>query len=474
MSTQDIALVGLGVMGQNLVRNMERNGYRVSVFNRTAAVTERFMNDHGQGTSIQAYYGLRDLVAALERPRKILLMVKAGAPVDAVATELGPLLEAGDILIDGGNSHFGDTGRRVEQWARLGIHFLGVGISGGEEGALRGPSIMPGGDRDAYRQVEPIFQAIAAKAGDGAPCVAYLGPAGAGHYTKMVHNGIEYAVIQLIAEVYDFLHQGLGLPCSSLAEVFASWNRGELASYLVEITADVLSRIDPETGSPLVEVILDQAEQKGTGRWTVQDALDLGVPIPTISAGVEARSLSALRDQRLEAARIFGGPALAAPGEAKRHLEASRRALRASVVCAYAQGMALLQAASHTYAFGLELAEAARIWRAGCIIRADLLEDVRAAYATQPVIHNLIFFPKFRAILQEAQADWRQVLETMIRLGLPAPALSASLAYFDAYRSARLPANVIQALRDYFGAHTYRRLDREGTFHTEWTEGEPL
>ncbi|MEW6567387.1 MAG: NADP-dependent phosphogluconate dehydrogenase [Chloroflexota bacterium] len=467
MAEQDIALIGLGVMGQNLALNMDHHGYRVSVYNRTAAVTERYAAERAIGTAIHPCYSLTDLAASLRRPRKILLMVKAGAPVDAVIEETLPLLEPGDIVMDGGNSHFADTARRAERLAASGIHFLGIGISGGEEGALRGPSLMPGGPPQAYAEVEGLLTAIAAKAADGASCVAYLGPHGAGHYVKMVHNGIEYAALQLIAETYDLLRQGLGLPPARLAEVFAEWNRGELASYLVEITADILGRIDPETGQPLLDVVLDQAEQKGTGRWTVQDALELGQPVPTLTAAVEARSLSALKQERRRAAELLAG---ADPSGRRRHtsVEACRKALFAGLVCAYAEGFALLRAASAAYRFDLDLALVARIWRAGCIVRAALLEDIRAALSEEPEVPNLMQAARLRPLLEQRQNAWREVLGAMVDRGLPAPATSASLAYFDGYRSARLPANLIQAQRDYFGAHTYRRTDRQGTFHTEW------
>ena len=470
MELRDIALIGLGVMGQNLALNMDQHGFGVSVFNRTRAVTERFAAERSRNSAIQPCFSLQELAASLKRPRKVILMVKAGGAVDAVVKEILPFLEPGDILIDGGNSHFADTARRGEELSASGLHFLGVGISGGEEGALRGPSIMPGGPREAYAQVEPIFQAIAAKAVDGASCVAYLGPRGAGHYVKMVHNGIEYAVMQLIAETYDLLHRGLGLSSPNLAETFGEWNRGDLASYLVEITADILTRTDPETGEPIVDVILDEAEQKGTGRWTVQDALELGVPIPSISAAVEARGLSALKGQRQAAAMILSGPSSRYKGKAGPMVEAARDALFSGVVCAYAQGMALLRAASKAHEFGIDLSEAARIWRAGCIIRAALLENVRAAFQQAPDLANLLLAPEFHQGLEKRQTAWRQTLKTAVGLGLPTPAGSASLAYFDAYRTERLPANLTQAQRDYFGAHTYRRTDREGTFHTDWID----
>jgi len=468
MPSHDIALIGLGVMGQNLVLNIDRHGFAVAVYNRTRSVTEQFVAGRAQGTAVKACYSMQELIAALKTPRRVLLMVKAGSPVDAVIQEVRPHLQAGDLLIDGGNSHFADTARRSQELQAPGIHFLGVGISGGEEGALRGPSIMPGGPQAAYELVRPIFEAIAARADDGAPCVAYLGPVGAGHYVKMVHNGIEYAVMQLIAEAYDLLQRGLGTPSDALARAFDEWSRAELASYLMEITAAILRRGDPETGKPMTEVILDSAEQKGTGRWTVQEALELGVPIPTISAAVEARGLSALKAQRVAASRRLSGPAAEPPGDRQSIETAARHSLYAGTVCAYAQGMALLQRASGERGFGVNVAEAARIWRAGCIIRAAMLEDIRRAYAAEPGLSNLLLASPFREELGKRQPGWRLALETSLRVGVPAPSGSASLAYYDGYRSARLPANLTQAQRDYFGAHTYQRIDREGTFHTDW------
>ncbi len=468
MPSHDIALIGLGVMGQNLALNMDRHGFAVAVYNRTRSVTERFMADHAQGSQLMACYTMAELAAALKTPRRILLMVKAGGPVDAVIQEIRPHLQAGDVVIDGGNSHFADTARRSQELEALGIHFLGVGISGGEEGALRGPSIMPGGPQAAYEAVRPVFEAIAARAADGTPCVAYLGPLGAGHYVKMVHNGIEYAVMQLIAEAYDLLYRGLDYPIEALARTFDEWSRAELASYLMEITASILRRTDAASGKPMTEIILDSAEQKGTGRWTVQEALDLGVPIPTISAAVEARGLSALKAERLAASRLLGGPAHPPAAESLSIEAAARDMLYAGTACAYAQGMALLQRASGEHGFGVNIAEAARIWRAGCIIRSAMLEDIRRAYVAEPGLSNLVLASPFRDEMQARQAGWRLGLGTCIRLGIPAPSGCASLAYYDAYRSARLPANLTQAQRDFFGAHTYQRVDREGTFHTDW------
>ncbi len=464
----DIGLIGLAVMGQNLVLNMARNGFTVAVYNRTTATAEAFVAAHPDERLYLART-LEELVSALKRPRKVVIMVKAGPPVDAVIEQLKPLLSPGDIIVDGGNSHFPDTERRVRELAQAGIHFIGAGISGGEEGALWGPSIMPGGDREAYALVEPIFNAIAAKAKDGSPCVAYIGPGGAGHYVKMVHNGIEYGIMQLIAEAYDLLRTALGLSAAELAAVFEEWNRGELASFLVEITADILKRTDAETGRPLVDVILDTAGQKGTGKWTSQSALDLGVATPTINAAVEARILSAMKQERVTAAQVIPQPHRWYHDGHGELIAAVRAALYASEICSYAQGMALLRAASEEYGYQLNLGEIAAIWRAGCIIRAGFLDDVRLAFQRNPGLVNLLLDPKFKGELVEREALWRQAVETAIRLAIPVPAMSASLAYFDAYRSARLPANLIQAQRDYFGAHTYERVDRPGVYHTEWT-----
>ena len=467
MEVCDIGLIGLAVMGQNLVLNIERNGFKVAVFNRTEATMSAFMKGTPAGRNIQPAYSEKELVAVLKRPRKVILMVKAGPAVDDVISKLRPYLEPGDLAMDGGNSYFQDTERRFHELEAAKIHYLGVGISGGEEGALRGPSIMPGGERAAYNLIEPILSAIAAKV-DNERCVTYIGPRGSGHYVKMIHNAIEYADMQLIAEAYDILHRGLGLEAPDLHQVFARWNEGPLSSYLIEITADVFKNIDEETGRPLVDLILDQAGQKGTGRWTSQNALDLGVATPTLTAAVEARILSANKVERVKAATILSGPVATYPGDRKTLVDAVGDALYASKICSYAQGMALLRCASHEYNYGLKYSEIARIWRGGCIIRARFLNDISAAFNETPDLPNLLLAPFFREAVNGRQVAWRHVLETAIHHGIPTPAMSASLAYFDAYRSARLPANLIQAQRDYFGAHTYRRVDREGIFHTEW------
>jgi 6-phosphogluconate dehydrogenase len=463
-----IGVVGLGVMGGNLALNMEGRGFPVAGYDLDPAKTKAFLEGPAKGKQVIGVDSPSRLVEALTRPRRILVMVPAGPPVDAVIAHLQPHLEGGDILIDGGNSHFLDTERRSQALEAAGLRFVGTGVSGGEEGARRGPSLMPGGPPEAWEALAPIFRAIAAKAEDGEPCVEHVGPRGAGHYVKMVHNGIEYGDMQLIAEAYDLLHRGAGLSAGELAGIFADWNRGELRSYLVEITARILARIDPETGRPLVDVILDEAQQKGTGKWASQNALDVGAPIPTINAAVEARILSALKAERVAASRLLRGPDPSFRGDRARLVAAARQALHASKITSYAQGLGLLRIASREYAYDLKPGEIAKIWRAGCIIRAGLLNDIRGAYQRDPDLVNLLVDPVFRPAVEERQESWRFVVQTAVGLGIPVPALSSSLAYFDSYRSERLPANLTQAQRDFFGAHTYRRVDRDGTFHTEW------
>jgi 6-phosphogluconate dehydrogenase len=469
MPEANIGLIGLAVMGQNLVLNMERNGYVVAVYNRTAARTDEFMAGSAAGKDIQAAYSIQDFVQLLERPRRVMIMVKAGAAVDAVIAQLKPYLEAGDLVIDGGNSYFHDSERRAKELESAGFRFLGVGVSGGEEGALWGPSIMPGGHKEAYDLVEPIFTAISAKV-KGEACVTYIGPRGAGHFVKMVHNGIEYGDMQLIAETYDLLKRGVGLSNPELSEIFSRWNEGVLSSYLIEITGKIFRVHDAETGKDLVDVILDEAQQKGTGKWTSQEALEEGVPTPTINAAVEARLLSSLKDERVGAAEILSGASGGFAGERTAFIEALGKALYASKICSYAQGMSLLQSASQQYDYKLKLGEAARIWRGGCIIRARFLDDVTQAFNSDARLPNLMLAPFFRQALLDSQADWRSVMQQAARMGIPTPAMSASLAYFDGYRSQRLPANLTQAQRDFFGAHTYQRLDKPGIFHTEWGE----
>ncbi|MFH1085362.1 MAG: decarboxylating NADP(+)-dependent phosphogluconate dehydrogenase [Chloroflexota bacterium] len=467
MAGYPIGLIGLAVMGQNLVLNMERHGYPVAVYNRTAARTEEFLAAEAKGKRIKGCFSLPELVDALDKPRRVMLMVQAGAPVDETIAQLKPLLDKGDLIIDGGNSFYKDTERRAVALAQEGINYIGTGVSGGEEGALWGPAIMPGGQPEAYALVEPLFKAIAAVA-EGEPCVAYIGPRGAGHYVKMVHNGIEYGDMQLIAEAYDILHRALNLSAQELHAVFGAWYEGELQSYLIEITRDIFAKVDPDTGQPLVDVILDEAQQKGTGKWTSQDALDIGAPIPTINAAVESRIISAYKAERVVAAKELFGPPIAFQGDRQQLIQDVRDALYAAKICSYAQGMALLKAASDEYKYGLKLGSIAKLWRGGCIIRARFLNDITAAYERNPQLMNLLLDPYFKEAILSRQAALRRVIATAVSLGIPCLAFGSALAYFDAYRTARLPANLTQAQRDYFGAHTYRRIDKEGVFHTEW------
>ncbi len=467
MEQNDVGLIGLAVMGQNLARNIASRGFHVAVYNRTTAKTKDFVAAHPD-PGITPTTDLKEFVGALKSPRRILLMVQAGDAVDATIAQLQPLLDPGDIIIDGGNSLFRDTERRTTALADAGFNFMGVGVSGGEEGALHGPSIMPGGPRVAYTPMEPILTAIAARAPDGTPCVAYLGPRGAGHYVKMVHNGIEYGDMQLIAEAYDLLARGAGLDAQALAAVFNEWNQGELQSFLIEITAHIFGTVDPETKRPLVDAILDTAQQKGTGKWTSQNSFDLGIPIPTINAAVEARMISALKEERVAAAKDLAQPERHFTGDQQALVKAVRAALYASKICAYAQGMALLRAASNEYQYDLDLGIVASLWRAGCIIRARFLDDVTAAFRRRRDLPNLLLDQTFATAIAERDAQWRLALQTATELAIATPAMSSALAYYDAYRSARLPANLIQAQRDYFGAHTYQRIDKPGTFHTEW------
>ena len=463
-----IGVVGLGVMGHNLALNMERNGFPVAGYDLDAAKMKAFLDGPAAGKQIIGVDSPAALMAALEKPRRILMMVPAGAAVDSAIAHLKPHLEPGDILMDGGNSFFLDTERRNKDLEAEGFNFVGTGVSGGEEGALWGPAIMPGGQFSAWEALAPILKAIAAKAEDGQPCVAYMGPRGAGHYVKMVHNGIEYGDMQLIAEVYDLLARGLGLSGQELHDIFVEWNTGELKSYLIEITAEIFARMDPETGRPLVDLILDEAQQKGTGKWASQNALDVGAPIPTLSAAVESRILSSLKSQRVHASKVIHGPKPEYKGDRQKLIDAARDALYASKVTSYAQGLGLLKIASDEYQYDLKMGEIAGIWRAGCIIRASLLGDIMSAYQRDPALTNLLLDDAFRAAVESRQAAWRFMIQTAVGMGIPVLALGASLAYFDAYRSERLPANLTQAQRDYFGAHTYRRIDREGVFHTEW------
>lgn len=466
-----IGLIGLGVMGENLALNIERNGYPISVYNRTTSKVDDFIRDRGQGKQVFGYHDDKSFAESLETPRIVVLLVKAGTAVDQTIANLKPFLSKGDIIIDGGNSHFTDTMRREKELAAEGFQFLGSGVSGGEEGALWGPSLMPGGAKDAYEKVRPIWEAIAAKVDDG-PCVTYLGPDGAGHYVKMVHNGIEYGDMQLIAEVYDVLRRGLGYSASQIAEIFEEWNKGILDSFLIEITAKVLSVVDPETNKPLVDLIVDKAGQKGTGKWTGEVALDLGIAVPTIDAALTARLLSSLKDQRVVASKKLTGPKISHPSgaEAKQIVQALHDALYASKICSYAQGMALIKEGSDHYKWGINLAECARIWKGGCIIRAKLLEQIKQAFVREPNLANLMLDSEFSRWLNDSQDNWRKAVGTAVQLGIPVPALSASLAYFDSYRCDSLPQNLTQAQRDYFGAHTFERIDKpqEGFIHVDW------
>ncbi len=464
----DIGVVGLGVMGSNLALNMERHGFRVAGYDLDADKAAAFARGAASGKQLALADSPAALVAMLQKPRRILLMVPAGPPVDSAIDQLKGLIEPADILIDGGNSFFLDTERRSRALAAEGLHYIGTGVSGGEQGALWGPSIMPGGQRQAWDALAPILRAIAAVADDGEPCVEYMGPGGAGHFVKMVHNGIEYGDMQLIAEIYDLLSRGLGLSAAEQHAVFAEWNENELKSYLVEITAAVLKKIDPDTGRPLVDVILDEAQQKGTGKWTSQNALDVGAPIPTINAAVESRIISALKPQRAAASRILRGPSSTYTGDRQRLIDAARDALYASKITSYAQGLALLRLASDEYRYDLKPGDIAKIWRAGCIIRATLLDDIMGAFRRTPDLVNLLVDPAFAEAVDRRQDAWRTVVQAGVAMGIPVMAIGASLAYFDAYRTERLPANLTQAQRDYFGAHTYRRVDKPGVFHTEW------
>ncbi|GAA1391630.1 NADP-dependent phosphogluconate dehydrogenase [Pseudonocardia kongjuensis] len=464
-----IGVTGLAVMGANLARNMARRGFTVAVHNRTTAKTTQFIEDYGHEGAFTGSESLQDFVDALQTPRTIVVMVKAGKPVDAVIDELAPLLDEGDIIVDAGNSHFPDTDRRTAHCAELGLRFMGIGVSGGEEGALNGPSIMPGGDPAAYAEIADVLTAIAANV-DGTPCCTHVGPGGAGHYVKMVHNGIEYADIQLIAEAYDLLTHVGGLSAPEIGTIFEQWNTGDLESFLIEITGIVLAKTDERTGGPLVDVITDQAEQKGTGRWTAIDALDLGVPLTGITEAVFARTLSALRDERQAASTTLAGPAPKPAADVDRLVDDVRQALYASKVVAYAQGFAQMRAASQANGWDLDLGAMARIWRGGCIIRAQFLNRITEAYESHPDLDNLLMVPYFTEAVGNAQDAWRRVVVTATEHGVAIPAFSSSLSYYDGYRRERGPANLIQGLRDYFGAHTYHRIDADGAFHTRWSQ----
>ena len=471
-SLADIGLIGLAVMGENLVLNMERHGFTVAVFNRTVSKVDTFAQGRGKGKRVIPCHSVKEFVASLAKPRRIMMMVKAGAAVDATIESLLPELEKGDILIDGGNTHYPDTIRRAKALAEKGIRFVGSGVSGGEEGALLGPAIMPGGDKKAWPSIRRIFQSIAAKAPDGSPCCAWMGADGAGHFVKMVHNGIEYGDMQLVCEAYDLMARGLGLDVKAMQKVFARWNRGKLDSYLIDITQEILKQKDAQTGKPMVDVILDTAGQKGTGKWTSQAGLDLGVGIPQIAAAVFARSLSAIKEERVEASKRLAGPGRVAAkvgvSEFVRDLE---KAVYASKICSYAQGFQLLRAAAAEYKWELNYGEIALVWRAGCIIRARFLGEIKAAFEKDPALPNLLLDDYFSRILSQGQAAWRNVVKCAVEWGIPVPAMSTALNYYDSYRSARLPANLLQAQRDYFGAHTFERTDapRGEFFHHIWT-----
>ncbi len=465
----DIGLIGLAVMGENLALNIESRGYTVAVWNRTVEKVDRLVQGRAQGKNVIGCHSIEELVGQIKKPRPIILLVKAGDPVDQMIDKVAPHLEQGDILIDCGNSHFMDTERRYDKLEAQGIRYIGSGVSGGEEGALKGPALMPGGDRKAYERIEPIWTAIAAKVADG-PCCAYMGPRGAGHYVKMVHNGIEYGDMQLICEAYYLMKNVLDLSEAQMSEVFGRWNEGDLDSYLIQITADILGQTDPDTGQPMTEVILDTAGQKGTGKWTSQSALDLGTPAPTIAEAVFARCVSALKEERVAAAKRLKGPRAGFRGDKDKFLSDLHDALYASKVCAYAQGFALMQAASEEYGYKLDLREIPQVFRGGCIIRAAFLDRIKEAYQRKRSLKNLMLAPYFRRNLRKCQGGWRRVIRQSVRLGVPVPAFSSALAYFDSYRTERLPANLLQAQRDYFGAHTFERVDRERgeKFHHQW------
>ncbi|HEX8145157.1 MAG TPA: NADP-dependent phosphogluconate dehydrogenase [Pyrinomonadaceae bacterium] len=469
--TAKIGMIGLAVMGENLALNIERNGYPIAVFNRDTKKVDDF-TARAEGKQVLGTHSPEEFVKSLERPRKLILLVKAGQPVDWTIEQIKPFLEEGDIIIDGGNSYFQDTERREKALKEEGLRFIGSGVSGGEKGALWGPSLMPGGDREAYEEIRPIWEAIAAKVDDG-PCVTYIGPGGAGHYVKMIHNGIEYGDMQLIAEAYDMMRNILGLEATEMADIFDEWNRGDLESFLIEITAQILRVKDEETGQPLVNLVLDKAGQKGTGKWTSQVALDLGVVIPTIDAAIVGRTLSSQKAERVEASKEIGGPTgVTYTGDKRAMIDAIHDALYASKICSYAQGMNLIREGSKNWNWDINLGEVSRIWKGGCIIRARFLDKIKQAYQRRADLPNLLLDPDFKAWVEEAQPNWRLAVTTALQHGVPALAMAASLSYFDMYRTANLPLNLTQAQRDYFGSHTYERSDKpgQGFVHTEWEE----
>jgi len=463
----DIGLVGLGVMGKNFALNMADKGFRVSVYNRTEEKTRRFMDEEADLRPIVARHSLEAFAKVLRKPRAILIFVSAGNPVDEVINALTSNLDPGDLIVDCGNSHFRDTDERTEMLAGKGILFLGMGVSGGESGARHGPSMMPGGSSKGYGRIRGILEASAAKV-NGEPCVTYLGPGSAGHYVKMVHNGIEYGIMQLIAESYDLLRRGLNFDLQRLRSIYGKWNEGKLSSYLIEITGRVLDRKDDKTGKPLIDVIVDRARQKGTGKWTSRDALDLQIPVPTIDAAVAMRNLSDYKEERELAGKALDGPSKSYPGDLESFVHQLENGLLAAVIITYAQGMRLLRQASINYEYKLDMGAVAGIWRGGCIIRADLLEEIRSAFQSRPDMENLLFFPGLGRSVMDCQEALRDVVRTGAEIGIPVPGFMSALAYYDAYRSVHLPADLIMAQRDYFGAHRYERIDAEGTFHTQW------
>jgi 6-phosphogluconate dehydrogenase len=471
----EVGMIGLAVMGENLARNIARNGYSIAVWNREPEKVDEFVaraEGAAEGAQVIGTKTPEEFVRSLERPRRIILLVKAGPPIDWTIEQIRPYLEEGDIIIDGGNSYYRDTERREQALRAEGIHFIGSGVSGGEKGALWGPSLMPGGDREAYEHIRPIWEAIAAKVDDG-PCVTYIGPGGAGHFVKMVHNGIEYGDMQLIAEAYDLMRNVLGMDADEMAEVFEEWNRGDLESYLIEITGKILRVRDEESGRPLVDLVLDKAGQKGTGRWTSQVALELGVVIPTIDAAIVARTLSSQKEERVEASRELRGPGhVQFEGDRGAMIDAIHDALYASKICSYAQGMNLIRAASTEWSWDIDLGEVSRIWKGGCIIRARFLDRIKQAYLRRPDLPNLLLDADFKSWVEQAQPNWRHAVTTALQHGVPVLAMAASLNYFDLYRTADLPLNLTQAQRDFFGSHTYERVDRpgQGAVHTEWEE----
>ncbi len=471
MEKCDIGLIGLAVMGENLILNMERNGFSVAVYNRTVSKVDDFTNGRAKGKNIIGCHSIEELVANLKKPAKVVLMVKAGQAVDDFIELLLPHLDKNDIIIDGGNSHFPDSIRRTKYLESKGYLFIGTGVSGGEEGALWGPSIMPGGSAQAWPHVKPIFQAISAKVADGSPCCEWVGNDGAGHFVKMVHNGIEYGDMQMISEAYWLLKNVAGLTQKELAKVFEKWNKGELDSYLIQITAEIMAKKDDESKKYMLDLILDAAGQKGTGKWTSGAALDLGIPAQTVAEAVFARAMSAIKDERVKASRILTGPKISFSGDKKEFIEMVRRALYASKICSYAQGFQLMRAAAAEYKWDLKYGEIALMWREGCIIRAQFLGKIKEAFDLNPNLQNLLLDPYFKKIIDSNQNAWRTVVAKAVKVGIPVPAFSSALAYFDGYRSERLPANLLQAQRDYFGAHTYERVDqpRGKWFHTNWT-----